>query len=154
MVQYHLQKLNKAGKATYSLVPLHAGTMKLNDSKSLAGIPHQFLPWWQIQVSIFNSRNARETYSCKRKGALLPAFAVEKDDMADLLVLKFWDESFAHIATNQKAAAEQGWFHWTTTCSSIWKFNWQASNSNLPYLQHLLVYPWHTRHPEVDWQAF
>ena len=30
------------------------------------------------------------------------AFAVQKDDIVDL-VSKAWDESFAHIATNQKA---------------------------------------------------
>ena len=36
------------------------------------------------------------------------AFAVEKEDIVDL-VSKAWDESFAHIATNQKAVAERGW---------------------------------------------
>ena len=36
------------------------------------------------------------------------AFAVEKEDIVDL-VSKAWDESFAHIATNQKAVAEQGY---------------------------------------------
>ena len=36
MIQYHLQKLNQAGKATNSLVQLPA-TMTLNDSQSLAG---------------------------------------------------------------------------------------------------------------------
>ena len=36
------------------------------------------------------------------------AIAVEKEDIVDL-VSKAWDESFAHIATNQKAVAERGW---------------------------------------------
>ena len=36
------------------------------------------------------------------------AFAVKKEDIVDL-VSKAWDESFAHIAINQKAVAEQGW---------------------------------------------
>ena len=42
------------------------------------------------------------------KERLHAAFAVEKEDIVDL-VSKAWDESFAHIATNQKAVAERGW---------------------------------------------
>jgi hypothetical protein len=40
-----------------------------------------------------------------QKDRCYAAFAVEKEDIVDL-VSKAWDESFAHIATNQKAVAE------------------------------------------------
>ena len=47
----------------------------------------------------------RLTHPKERRRAEL---AVGKDDIVDL-VSKAWDESFSHIAINQKAVAEWGW---------------------------------------------
>ena len=92
--------------------------MTLNDSPSLAG---------PISLISTQTKNSPLLTKCKRdslnqKERCRAAFAVEMDDFVDL-VSETWDESFAHFATNQKAIAEQGWVHRTTTCSSIRKFN-------------------------------
>jgi len=44
----------------------------------------------------------------KRKEQRRAAFAIEKDDVVDL-VARAWDDSFAKIHANQKAIAERGW---------------------------------------------
>ena len=44
----------------------------------------------------------------KKKESRRAAFAIEKDDIVDL-VARAWDESFARISSNQKAIAERGW---------------------------------------------
>jgi hypothetical protein len=44
----------------------------------------------------------------KRKEQRRAAFAIEKDDVVDL-VARAWDDSFARINSNQKAIAERGW---------------------------------------------
>ena len=76
MVQYHLQKLNQAGKATHSLVPLPV-TMTLNYSELLASsiLPLTTNPSLNIQLK-----------KCKRdlltqKERRHAEFAVGKDEM-------------------------------------------------------------------------
>ena len=105
MVQYHLQKLNQAGKATNSLVQLPA-SMTLNDSQLLAG-----------HTSFISTltKNSPQLTKCKRdllnqKERRRAAFAVEKGYFVDL-VSETWDKSFAHFTTNQNAITEQGWVH-------------------------------------------
>ena len=150
MVLYHLPKLNQAGKATNSLVQLPTTSYDTKWFSQWPDSPHQFLPWWQIQVSISNSRNARDLLTQKERH--LATFTVEKDGMVHL-VLKAWDESFAHNCHKPKSCC------WTRLGPLNYKLLLHleiqlTSNSILPYLQHQLVFPWHTRHPEVDWQAF
>ena len=84
--------------------------MKLNDSRSLAGYTSSiYTLTTNSSLNIQLTRNARETYSPNKKESHRAAFTVEKDDIVNL-VLKTWDEHFAHIATNQKAVvAERGW---------------------------------------------
>ena len=101
-----LQKLTQAGKATNSLVQLPV-TMTLYDSQSLTGHTSS------ISTQMTNSSLKIQLTKCKRhllnqKERRCAAFAVEKDDIIDL-VLKAWDEYFTHIATKQKAVAKQGW---------------------------------------------
>ena len=127
IVQNHLQKLNQAGKASNSLVQLHL-TMTLNNSQSLAGYTSSiFTLTTNSSLNIQLTRCKRDLLTQRERRHA--TYAIEKDDIVDLaLVLKAWDEYFTHIATNQKAVAEQGWVHWKTDCSSIRKFNWQVWN--------------------------
>ena len=83
--------------------------MTLNDSQLLAG------HFSSISILTTNSSLKIQLMKCKRdvltqKERRLAAFALEKDDIVDL-ASEAWDESFAHIAKNQKAVAEQGWVH-------------------------------------------
>ena len=78
--------------------------MTINDSQSLAGHSSS------ISTVTINSSLKIQLTKCMRdvltqKDRRNAAFAVEKEDIVDL-VSKAWDESFAHIATNQKAVAE------------------------------------------------
>ena len=100
IVQYHLQKLNQVGKATNSLVQLHA-TMTINDSQLLAGYSSSISTLTSLKIQLTKCMRDVLTQKDRRHAA----FAVEKENIVDL-VSKAWDESFAHIATNQKAVAE------------------------------------------------
>ena len=71
--------------------------------------------YWQVgDIPEQNGSFKMALKKCKRDLLLAhkekhhAVFAVEKEDIVDL-VFKAWDESFAHIATNQKAVAERGW---------------------------------------------
>ena len=82
--------------------------MTLNDSQSLAGHTSS------ISSLTTNSSLNFQLTKCKRdlltqKKRRRAAFTVEKDNIVDLVSKACWDESFAHIATNQKAVAEQAW---------------------------------------------
>jgi hypothetical protein len=100
MVQYHVLKLNQAGKATNSQLQLPA-TMKLNDSKSLAG-PHTTSSISTLMK--YSSLNIQLT-KCMRHLLTQKKGSVEKDGTVDL-ASKAWDECFVYIATNQKAVSE------------------------------------------------
>ena len=82
--------------------------MTLNDSQLLAG--HKS----SISTLTTNSSLNIQLMICKRDLLLTQkkqrhaGFTVEKVEIVDL-VSKAWDESRAHISTNQKAVAEQGW---------------------------------------------
>ena len=72
-------------------------------------IPHQFLTQAMTNSSLnIQLMKCNKRHLLSQKERRRAAFAVQKDDILDL-VSKAWDESFAHIATNQKAVAEQGW---------------------------------------------
>ena len=82
--------------------------MTINDSQSLAGHSSSI-----SNLTINSSLKTIQLMKCKRdlltqKERRRAAIAVEKEDIVDL-VSKAWDESFAHITTNQKAVAERGW---------------------------------------------
>jgi hypothetical protein len=97
--------------------------MTLNNSQSLAGYTSSiFTLTTNSSLNIQLTRCKRDLLTQRERRHA--TYAIEKDDIVDLaLVLKAWDEYFTHIATNQKAVAEQGWVHWKTDCSSIRKFN-------------------------------
>ena len=79
MIQYHLQKLNQAEKATFSLVQLPL-TMTLNYSQSLAGHTHQFLPLTtNPSLYIQLTKCKRDLLTPKKRRHA--EFAVGKDDM-------------------------------------------------------------------------
>ena len=81
-------------------------TMTINDSQSLAGHSSSI-----SNLTINSSLKTIQLMKCKRdlltqKERRRAAIAVEKEDIVDL-VSKAWDESSAHIATNQKSVAER-----------------------------------------------
>ena len=66
-------------------------------------IPHQFLTQAMTNSSLnIQLMKCNKRHLLSQKERRRAAFAVQKDDILDL-VSKAWDESFAHIATNQKA---------------------------------------------------
>ena len=94
-----------------------------------------------------------------QKDRCYAAFAVEKEDIVDL-VSKAWDESFAHIATNQKAVAERGWgllnfnlllLHPEIQLTSTSNLQTEANNnqpaSSIPSSRLNLSEPRHHRNP-------
>ena len=77
------------------------------------GVPYG-TSYWQVgdsteQNGCFKMALTRHKRNLlKKKEQRRAAFAIEKDDVVDL-VARAWDDSFARINSNQKAIAERGW---------------------------------------------
>jgi hypothetical protein len=77
------------------------------------GVPYG-TSYWQVgdsteQNGCFKMALTRHKRNLlKKKENRRAAFAIEKDDVVDL-VARAWDDSFARINSNQKAIAERGW---------------------------------------------
>ena len=127
MIQYHLQKLNQAGKATHSLVPLPV-TMTLNYSQSLAGHTSSiFTPdnkskfkhlTQEMQERLTHPKGNAPCWICCWKGWYALLIWCRNHGMNTLPIL---------LPTKKLLLNEVG-VQWTTASSSIRKFNWKTPN--------------------------
>ena len=127
--QYHSQKRNQAGKATHSLVQFSV-TMTLNYSQSLAG----------HTSSIFTPDNKskfkHQTHEMQErlthpKGKALCRICCWKGWYALLIWCRNHGMNTLPISLQtKKLLLNEVGVQWTTTSSSIRKFNWKTESAN------------------------